>query len=122
MEKDHTDWTQLIPGRNIDWEIDPDSNFVILKKPKFKNPFLKKFLLPKLKKQDFSIKLDKIGSFVWHKIDGKLTFGEIAVRMSENFGESIEPVNDRLGQFINALRRYDFITFINMEDIASNKS
>jgi len=119
LEKDQTDWTKLIPDRKMDWEIDPDTNFVIIKKPKFKNPLLKKYLIPRLKRSDYSVKLDKVGSFVWHIIDGKLSFGEIALKMSEEFGESIEPVNDRLGQFINSLRRNDFITFKNLEEINS---
>ena len=102
------------------WEINPETNFVVLKKPKFKNPLLKKYLLPRLKSPEYSVKLDKIGSFVWQTIDGDLSFGEIALKMSEKFGESIEPVNDRLGQFINSLRRYDFITFVNLDDISNS--
>jgi hypothetical protein len=121
LEKDQTDWTQLIPERKMTWEINPDTKFVVIKKPKFKNIFLKKYLLPKLNRPDYSVKLDKIGSFVWQHIDGKLSFGEIAIMMTKEFGESIEPVNDRLGQFINSLRRYEFISFVNLEDIASAK-
>ena len=118
LEKNQTDWTQLIPKRKMTWEINPDTKFVVIKKPKFQNLFLKKYLLPRLKRPDYSVKLDEIGSFVWQNIDGKLSFGEIALKMTKEFGESIEPVNDRLGQFINSLRRYDFITFVNLEDIA----
>lgn len=104
----------------MDWEINPDTNFVIIKKSKFKSPLLKKYLLPRLKQPEYSVKLDEIGSFVWQIIDGNLSFGEIALKMSEKFGKSIEPVNDRLGQFINSLRQYDFITFVNLEDIAAS--
>ncbi len=120
MEKDQTDWTQLIPERKMDWETDPETQFVVIKKPKFKNPFLIKYLLPRLKSQDYSVKLDKIGSFAWKNIDGKVSFAEIGEKMKKEFGESIEPVDDRLGQFINSLRRYDFIRFVNLEDISSD--
>ena len=120
MDTDQTDWTRLIPERKMDCEIDPDTNLVIIKKPKFKNPLLKKYLIPRLKRPDFSVKLDKVGSFVWHTIDGKLSFGEIALKMSKEFGESIEPVNDRLGQFINSLRQYSFIDFVNLEAVSSD--
>jgi hypothetical protein len=122
LDKDQTDWTRLIPERNMKWHIDPDTQFVVIKKPKFKNSFLKKYLLPRLKRPDYSVKLDKVGSFVWQNIDGKVSFGEIAEKMIKEFGDSIEPVNDRLGQFINSLRQYDFIIFVNMEDIDSDKS
>ena len=121
LENDHTDWTKLIPERKTRWEINPDTNFVVIKKPKFKNTFLKKYLLPRLKKPDYSVKLDKVGSFVWQNIDGKTTFSEIGEKMKCEFGDSIEPVDDRLGQFINSLRRYDFITFVNIEAISLEK-
>jgi len=119
LEKDQTDWTLLIPKRTMDWETDPATNFVIIKKPKFKNPIIVKYLLPRLKRPDYSVKLDEVGSFVWNIIDGKLSFGEISKKMSKEFGESIEPVNDRLGQFINSLRQYNFITFKNLDEISS---
>jgi hypothetical protein len=122
LEKDQTDWTQLIPEKNIKWEINPETNFVLLKKPKFKNPLLKKLILPKLKNPEFSVKLDEVGTFVWQQIDGKNTFAQIAAKMQENFGESIEPVEDRLGQFINSLRQHNFITFLNMEELSSNSN
>lgn len=118
LEKDQsTDWTKLVPERIIDWEINPETNFVIIKKPKFKNSILKKYLLPRLKNPNFTVNLDKVGSFVWLTIDGKLNFGEIAEKMKNEFGESVEPVDDRLGQFINSLRKYDFILFKNMEEL-----
>ena len=120
MEKDSIDWTKLIPEKNIKWELNPETNFIILKKPKFKNPLLKKYLLPKLKNPEFSVKLDEVGTFVWQKIDGKMTFAEIAKKMQEKFGESIEPVDERLGQFINSLRQHDFITFINLNELSSD--
>ena len=122
MEKDKPDWSKLIPERIINWEIHPETNFVIIKKPKFKNFLLKKYLLPRLRKQNHTVNLDKIGSFVWMNIDGKVNFGDIAEKMRKEFGESVEPVDDRLGQFINSLRKYDFITFKNFDVIASDKT
>lgn len=106
----------------MNWEINPETKLVVIKKPKFKNAYLKKYILPKLKNPNYTVKLDKIGSFVWQLIDGKLSFGDIAVKMSEEFGELIEPVNNRLGQFINSLRRYEFIHFVNLEEIISEQN
>ena len=122
MEKDPTDWTKLIPERKMNWEVNPETNFVIIKKPKFTNPLLKKYLMPRLKKQDYSVNLDEIGTFVWQHIDGKRSFGQIADKMREKFGESVEPVDARLGQFINSLRRYEFITFVNLDEVSSDKT
>jgi len=120
LDKDQTDWTKLVPERNADWEIHPETSFVLIKKPKFKNPLMKKYFLPRLKKPNYTVNLDNVGSFVWMNIDGKANFGEISEKMRENFGDSVEPVDDRLGQFINSLRKYDFITFTNFNDIATD--
>jgi hypothetical protein len=119
LESEQTDWKQLIPERKMNWEINPENELVVIKKPKFKNSLLKKYLSPRLKRADYSVKLDQVGSFVWMNIDGKCSFGEIGEKVKKEFGQSVEPVEDRLGQFINSLRRYNFIIFKNFERISS---
>ncbi len=109
MDEKSINLLSLIPTHNIKWEINKENNLVVIKKPKFLNPFLKKHLVPRMKKPYYLVKLDKIGSFVWLNIDGKLTIGEIADRMKKEFDQSIEPVYDRLGQFINSLLKHHFI-------------
>ena len=113
MDEKSINLLSLIPNHNIEWEKNAGNNLVVIKKPKFLNPFLKKHLVPRMKRPDYLVKLDKIGSFVWLNIDGKVTIGEIAERMKEEFGQSIEPVYDRLGQFVNSLLKHHFINVSN---------
>jgi hypothetical protein len=99
----------LTPVHHVEWEISTETGLIVLKKPKFKNEILRKYLLPKLKNPFYTIKLDKIGSFVWHKIDGKNKISDIAKGLEKEFGESIHPVNQRLAKFIYLLNSNSFI-------------
>jgi hypothetical protein len=113
MMPDIADFFQLIPQKSLAWETDPQSGFIIIKKPKFQNKLLKKYLLPHLKRPDFRINLDEIGSFVWNNIDGRSSLYVIAGKMQKEFTEKVEPVEERLGQFVRALYRNKFIFFVN---------
>jgi hypothetical protein len=101
-----------IPVQNIEWETDPETNLVVLKKPKFKNRLLKKYLLPRLENRYFRIKLDKIGTFVWYRIDGKNTINDIANALEQQLGDEVRPIHERLVKFISSLSRSQFIKML----------
>ncbi len=54
----------LKPVRTLDWQT-AESDRVILLVPKFKNSFLVRWILPRLKSSHFKVKLDAYGSCVW---------------------------------------------------------
>ena len=91
-----------------------DGDTVILLYPKFRNKLLVKFLLPRMKKPDWKIRLDEFGSWVWQRCDGRATVREIAEGMREHFGEKVEPVYDRLGLFFKKLESDQFIQYENL--------
>ena len=67
-------------------------------------------LIPsELKQPDFKVNLDEIGSFAWQRMDGKRTVSQIANLMKTEFGDRVEPVNERLIQFITSLSKHGFI-------------
>jgi len=101
----------FIPAHNIDWEINPDNKLIVLKKPKFENNFLKQHLLPRLSNPNFTIKLDEYGSKVWQNIDGQRNVLEIADQLKTLYGESVEPVYERVGKFIISLEKNKFIIY-----------
>ncbi len=109
MNQELKDFLKYIPEHSITWEINPETSFIILKKLKFKNKHLVKYLLPHLKRPEFIINLDEFGSFVWTNIDGHASIEEIAGKMESKFGNKIKPVYDRLGQFIQSLLQNKFI-------------
>ncbi len=100
----------LVPVRNIKWDKN-DEGLVVLLKPKIKNPFLAKHILPRLRHPYYKVKLDSVGSFVWERCDGKLTVQEVADDMKAKFGEQVEPLYDRLNLFLQSLEKNRFIFY-----------
>lgn len=109
----------LIPVKLLQHEETEDGLISVLK-PKFKNKFVVKFIMPTLKSPNFKVKLDDFGSFVWKQIDGATTVEEIGNKLKENFSENVEPVYERLSVYIHTLVRYQFINFKNF-DLKKNK-
>ena len=68
-EKQFANLWDLTPKRNAEWETTEEGKVVVLV-PKFRNPFLVKWLLPYLSKPFFRIKLDDVGSAIWQQLDG----------------------------------------------------
>jgi len=100
----------LIPVRTVDWIKDEEGKIILLK-PKYRSPFLKKHLLPRMKKPDFKVNLDEIGSYLWILIDGEKNVDQIAQLFKQQFGERVEPLYDRLSKFLMNLEKNRFIKF-----------
>lgn len=79
--------------------------------PKFNNVFIKQLVGSYLKKPFISLKLDTFGSATWSLIDGENDVDLICKKLSEKFGERIDPVHERTTKFISKLYHNDFITF-----------
>lgn len=88
-----------------------DGDKVVILRPKFENRWLGRWLLSRMKNPYYRVRLDTYGSCVWKNCDGKTTVGEIAENLKERFGDSIEPVYQRLAFFLNQLWRGKFITY-----------
>ncbi|MCP2518848.1 PqqD family protein [Candidatus Aminicenantes bacterium AC-335-A11] len=109
-ENTNINFLDLVPVRNIEWERG-EGGLIVLLKPKFKNKFIVKYFLPKMKKPFFRIRLDEIGSYVWELCNEENTVSEIGIKLKERFGEKIEPVYDRLIIFLKQLERGKCIKF-----------
>jgi len=62
------------------------------------------------------IRLDAEGSFAWLHLDGEHTVGQLAALMREEFGEKIEPAEERLGQLVRVFRREGFVAYPGWDD------
>ena len=98
----------LRPERSAEWETGEDGRVVLLI-PKFRNPFMVRWVLPMLSSKVFRVKLDTFGSFVWKACDGSSTVEDLGEHMRREFGESAEPVFERIGTFLRKLEREEFI-------------
>jgi len=100
----------VVPHKLVKSDIAEDK-MIILLKPKFRNSFLVKHLLHRMKYPDFKTKLDEIGTAVWNKIDGKKNAVEIGNELEKELGEKIQPVYERLGMFLSTMKREKFIEY-----------
>ena len=109
---------ELKPLRIAKWETTEEGKVVVLV-PKFKNPFLAKWILPFLAKPFFRIKLDDIGSLIWQQCDGATPISTIAETLRAKFGEAVDPVDERINKFLNHLERGDLLSVKRMESTNS---
>jgi hypothetical protein len=96
----------LRPLRALRWETGVNDAVVLLV-PKFRNRVLVRWFLPLLRRPDFRVQLDEVGSFVWQLCDGTHTVLEISVRLEGRFGEKSLP--ERLARFMNTMAREKFV-------------
>ena len=61
------------------------------------------------------IDLDTMGSFIFPKIDGQRTVGDIALLVKAEFGDKAEPLYDRLVQYMKILHNNGFIYYVGKE-------
>lgn len=50
-------------------------------------------------------RLDELGSFCWRRLDGERTVGELADELRAEYGETVEPAEERVGRFLHVLVR-----------------
>ena len=100
----------LTPIKLYSEEVDTDELVTIII-PKFKNKIVVKLVSPKLKSDHFKIKLDKFGSTVWSKINGKTKVDQIINDLKKKFGDEIKEEHERTTKFIFQLYEQGFISF-----------
>jgi len=62
------------------------------------------------------IRLDAFGSFAWLQLDGERSVGQVVVLMREEFGEKVEPAEERLGHLVRVFRREGFVAYLGWDD------
>jgi hypothetical protein len=103
-------WLDLVPEVIRKWQQTGDG-MVVLFKPKFNHPLLRRYVLPRLIRPDFKIKLDAIGSFIIENCDGQTSVRDLGEKLKQRFGESIEPLFDRLQFFMQQLENNGMIRY-----------
>lgn len=98
-----------VPHRLGPWQADGDG-MVVVERPKPETRGLRaifdnlRWLMSHPK-----IRLDDLGSFVWHRLDGGATLAEIAEATSEAFPDRAEGMDERLALFATALHHQGLI-------------
>lgn len=105
---DERNLLDLKPVRRVEWEARPDGIIVVLV-PKFKNKWMVRWIVPRMKKPFFHVRLDQHGSFVWNLCDGSTTIGSIAAAMKKEFGEDFDPSLKRIAMFVRQMVKTDLL-------------
>ncbi|MFH1936338.1 MAG: hypothetical protein ABIK52_02090 [Bacteroidota bacterium] len=103
----------LIPVRLLNHEPRDDGNLNILL-PRFKKPWLARFMAPLKRKEFIRIKLDQSGSATWMLINGIRPVRTICEELEKENPGKMQPGSetiDRVNKFISILYQQRFITF-----------
>jgi len=57
------------------------------------------------------IRLDDIGSSGWRQLDGKSTVAQVAQKLREEFGDRVEPAEERFGHQVRVFRREGLVAY-----------
>ncbi len=108
-KRNHINYLELTPFRKLE-HIERDDGLVDVLVPKFKNEFFIG-LIPPGKSRHIRANLDEIGTSVWLLINGENKVLNISKTLQEKFGDRVEPVNDRVTNFLTQLYQNGFISF-----------
>lgn len=100
----------LTPVKLHPHETDSE-NIVTVMTPKFKNRLAEKYIMTRMKNKYFRIKLDKFGSFIWLHLDGKNRIQDIISKSVNEFGDEIQPADERINKFLLQLFENKLISF-----------
>jgi hypothetical protein len=91
------------PARRLDWE-ELEQRVIVLR-PRFGESRWGRRLAAWLGLSEYRIRLDEIGSYIWHHCDGRTPAARLVQQLREEFGERVEPAEQRLQHFILQMRR-----------------
>ena len=101
---------EVSPVRLADW-IEKQGRVIVIR-PKFVRPGplgLIDHLLHLLSAR--RIRLDAFGSFAWLQLDGTRSVGQVVVLLREEFGDKVEPAEERVGHLIRVFRSQQFVAY-----------
>ena len=105
---------EMVPVRLAEWQ--ENSGHVVIVRPKFVRPGplgLIDHLLHLLSAR--RIRLDAIGSFAWLQLDGTRSVGQVVVLLRKEFGDKVEPAEERVGHLIRVFRSQQFVAYPNWD-------
>ena len=116
-ELEGIDLLRLAPFRLASWE-EVDGRVVVVRPPPSDTGarrVLDRFLHRMSAKR---IRLDDVGSFSWIHLDGERTVAEVADLLRVEFGDRVDPVEERLGHLVRLMRQEGFLGYSGWDDPA----
>jgi hypothetical protein len=102
---------ELAPRRLAEWEEEEGGRVVVLRPSPATRGLggLVDRILHQLSAR--RIRLDEVGSFAWLRLDGEQTVGQVAELLRKEFGDDVEPAEERLGRLVQLMRREGFLAY-----------
>lgn len=68
------------------------------------------------------IRLDPVCSHAWRQLDGSRTVEEVAARLRQEFGDAVEPAEERLGHLVRMMRDDGLLAYPGWDEAAAGAS
>ena len=109
-ELESTNLLALKPVRLAEWKEKGDRVVVVRPRPRGPMPrvLFERFLYLLAAQR---LRLDPMGSASWLLLDGERSVAQVAELLREQFGEDIEPVEERLGHLVRVFRREGLVAY-----------
>ena len=104
----------LAPVRVAEWR--EDQGRIVVDRPAPDSPWRAPLAWLSYKMSTKRVRLDEVGSFTWRLLDGRHTVAEIAAALRTEFGERVEPAEERLGEMVRILQRGELVEYRRPED------
>jgi len=110
------DLLELTPMRRVPW-LERDDGRVVIDRPRppidgLRGLFRRAgwMLAPR------RVRLDEIGSFAWRRLDGATKVRALAGVIRDAFPDSCDQLEERLGDYLRAMRRLRLISFPGLDE------
>ena len=103
---------ELVPTQRRESRERADGNVEVLI-PRYGDNPVGRLLKYVFSNKPVKVELDDVGTRVWRLCDGHRNVREIGQSLQGEFGERLEPLYDRLGEFLKQMKRAGLIDFKN---------
>lgn len=113
------DLLELTPMRQVPW-LERDDGKVVIDRPRPPIDSLGGlFRRAGWMMSPRRIRLDEVGSFAWRRLDGATKVRALAGVIRDAFPDSCDQLEERLGDYLRAMRRLRLISFPGLDETRS---
>lgn len=106
--KEKTNLLEVIPCRSEHITAEREGETIVLSFPRFKYPWMQRFLVPAGMSKELHVRLEEHGTAVWELIDGKRTVREIIEELAEHFQKEAG-YESRVSAYLSQMQKDGFI-------------
>lgn len=106
--KEKINLLEVIPCRSEHITAEREGEIIVLSFPRFKYPWMQRFLVPKGMSKDHYVHLEEHGTAVWELIDGKRTVREIIEKLADHF-QNEAGYESRISAYLFQMQKDGFI-------------